>query len=168
MNNILLLTIILISGTIVNAPNQDKPTNNQAAQASQLSLATIEVVNYCELLHYSDKYDGTIVRFRAILIENHAVSVDGGDSHFSSPECAGEGRAALATDHAKFQSAEPAVVKKKERLNRKRDKHGTSRIAVTAIGRFLKAKDSGFGHLNWAPFKIEIIKIESVEKANLK
>jgi len=149
-----LVTVGTWNHSFIGRHSQDNRDNTQ----------TFLNVDFCELVLNPYKYDKKQIRVKAVLLQSHAVSVDGGEPYFYFPNCLGDNKAIHIEDHKNHHKTDPEVVKSLQKLQEKRDKYGNSRVWVTATGLFEKAGKSGFGHLSWANFRLLVMQFEKVEK----
>jgi hypothetical protein len=138
--------------------------NLQQDKVATVEPGDIPQVDLCELVRNPEKYDKKIVRVKAVLVGSHAVVVDGGEDYLYSPSCSERESAIFVTAHKTRQKDDPDVSKSIQEFQKKRDKHGISRVWITFTGLFERATGSGFGHLSWAQFQIATFKIEKAEK----
>jgi len=126
-------------------------------------------VSYCDLVSNPTKYDRKIIATEAIEIINIAQVLDGGEPFLYSPKCDKSDSTWILVDvYESFidptsdtsKEIEKVVLKAKE----KRDEQ-SARVKVLIVGRFFAPKSKGgYGHLDWARFKLVANKIEQVEE----
>lgn len=121
-------------------------------------------VDFCELLHHHDLYDGKMVRVNT----TYFGMFEG--SGFYDLRCNGaEGSCSIRSDD--YLDDEMYRVLNKtwdDEKNFSRDsEHGVRMSNVIVVGRFHVAKGEGFGHLNGSRFELAIDKIEQAKPTEL-
>lgn len=123
-------------------------------------------VRFCDLLRRPELYDQRLISVAAIEIKQIAPIVDGGDSYLYSPQCDNPKSYLLLEADSAYERNSVALKKAARIISRARkQKHEQARFSVLLTGRFIVAKGTGgFGHLDWARFKLTITRMESLKE----
>jgi hypothetical protein len=156
---ITILIFILLTSSVVVSSREEAIIN-----AASL-LQEIKTVSLCELAHNPILYDKKIVRIQAILVENHAPRVDGGDPLLLDLSCYSDDTVVLAEIDPSYQP-DAEIQKAFEYSERKKDEYGNSRADVIVVGQYDGPNGIGYGHLNWARSQFVITRYEEVKPIN--
>lgn len=164
----LLLLVILTWTLRANTQYELKAENTQyelkaenADSNSERTSSKAQAVSFCNLARHPIDFDQKIVRVRAILVENHISTVDGGEAYLYDPRCYGKDYSMLFEE-----SASPANYELDlgfRRLRGQIDEHGSSRVSIVALGVFDAPKGVRYGHLDRFRFRFVIRKIERAQ-----
>jgi len=120
-------------------------------------VGEIPTVSFCDLVKNPDRYEKKIIRTTAIhvwyyhgtfLYHPSCKNADGVDAGFeSSPQ---------------FKTSS-AVDRQLQKLISHYGKEGSARAGVTVIGRFSNWDGIGYGHLNYARFRFDVMSFESAK-----
>lgn len=150
---IFIAMLVIFSSFAQTSMSKQKDSSPDLSDAENSSICTIAIE--------PKKYDKRIVRLRAILIKNHTPRVDGGDPFFYDANCINEENFGYA-EFGDMDATPPKLLGKKSERE-KRDKRGYSRNEVLVVCRVeASANRKGYGHLDWAPFQLTILKLEEI------
>jgi hypothetical protein len=119
-------------------------------------------VDFCELYETPEKFDGRLIRTKAILVATIEPVLDGGDSFLFSRKC---GNASIMCTYSYSEPPSGKLGEKLKRLFFSSKKGSQGRAEVVLQGTFEIANEHGFGHLDVYKYKIDLAKIESAQRS---
>lgn len=117
---------------------------------------------FCDVVRNPEKIDRQLIRIRAILIQSLVALGDGGEPYLYAPSCNISDIRVLVEYDQSYDTNSQAQSALEKSLSQ--DKYsGVGRAEIEFVGRFDKAKNNGFGHLDAWRYRFVIIRIESVK-----
>jgi hypothetical protein len=122
-------------------------------------------VKFCDLVKNPSKYDQKVIATDAIEVSYTVPALDGTDSFLYHPECNAFKSFVLLVSGTPIDPNSGPLKLKREIVSGASKKKQRARIRELIVGRFRVAKwpETGFGHLSWARFKLEVTGLERVE-----
>lgn len=151
-----MLSLILIGFRLQALPclSTYLPTETQAQQAT--------FVNFCDLYETPEKYEGKLIRTKAILVAIIEPVIHGDSSFLISPACK-ELQVMCTYGYSEPPTSKMGKKLKKLFFNSKKGAQG--RAEVVLQGTFEIAKQGGFDEFSTIRYRIDLAQIESAQKS---
>lgn len=152
-----LLLLVILTCTISANAQYELKADNADSNSGRIS-SKAQTVSFCKLVRHPMDFDQKIIRVRAVLVENHIPTVDGGEAYLYDPKCYGQDYSMLVEEG--LSPAMYELDRESRRLRDQIDEQGYSRVRVVAVGIFDAPEGARYGHLDRFRLRFVIRKIE--------
>jgi hypothetical protein len=118
------------------------------------------IIDICKVIRDPSRYADKTIRLKAVLLENRAPRVDGGDTYLYGPDCR-RSSFHVVVEFSSEEGYQPVAVLKP-------DVNGNVRSDVILLGVFHYSDGRKYGHLDWAEAKFVVQKVERAKSTMAK